>query len=241
MSRSDRSDTSDEPDREASPITNTEAIDALRPFTSKVPSEALDYVREHWDEAEPVLLAEIEAKLADPLADDDDALFLYAIHLCAEMRCAKAFPLYVRIARLPHVIVDHVMGDILTQSLQHMLARTCDGRIDELKQLIEDPTLYEFTRGAAMSALEILFIENTFSREELSAYCIELLSVLNDQETYRPAKAEETGAFEGVEFVSNWLQDFEILHSAKDCEDYEVEARLTDLNEMKDAMGRPLL
>ncbi len=37
----------------------TEAIDALRPFTSKVPSEALNYVRAHWNEAEAILLAEM--------------------------------------------------------------------------------------------------------------------------------------------------------------------------------------
>ncbi|MBT3294652.1 MAG: DUF1186 domain-containing protein [Verrucomicrobia bacterium] len=154
----------------------TAAIDALRPFTSKVPSEALDSVREHWDEAEPVLLGAIEERLVRPLDDDKEALFLYAIHLCAEMRCARAFPLYVRIARLPNALLDHLMGDILTESLDEMLARTCDGRIDEIKALIEDPSLNEFARTEAMDSLRVLLFESVLSWDDLSAYCVEALS-----------------------------------------------------------------
>lgn len=70
----------------------SEAIDALIPFAAKPPTEALEYLRAHWDEAAPVLLAEIEKRLEAPRGVDNNALFLYAIHLCAEMRCQGAFP-----------------------------------------------------------------------------------------------------------------------------------------------------
>lgn len=154
----------------------TEAIDALRPFTSKVPSESLDYLRAHWEEAEQILLAEIERNLIDPTSDNADALFLYAIHLCAEMRCAKAFPHFVRIARLPNIILDHVLGDILTETFPQMLARTCDGRVDEIKALVEDPAVNDFARGSALQALMALAADGKLDHAELSAYCIELLS-----------------------------------------------------------------
>lgn len=45
-----------------------EAIKALKPYTSKVPTEALDYIRSHWEEAEPVLLAEIERRMQEDLS-----------------------------------------------------------------------------------------------------------------------------------------------------------------------------
>jgi len=154
----------------------TEAIDALRPFTSKVPSEALDYVRAHRDEAEPLLLAEIGKKLEAPADEDDEALFLYAIHLCAEMRSAKAFPFFVQIAHLPNLLLDNVMGDILTETFPQMLARTCNGRVDDIKALIEDPALNDYARGSAMQALMGLVADEVLDQAALSDYCIELLS-----------------------------------------------------------------
>ena len=157
-------------------MTTAEAIDALRPFTSKVPEEALEYVRAHWDDVEPILLEEIRKKLEAPAEEDDDALFLYAIHLCAEMCCVEAFPLFVRIARLPNLLLDHVLGDILTETFPQMLARTCNGRADEIKALVEDPALNDFSRGSALRALTVLVVDEKLAVEELSAYCTALLS-----------------------------------------------------------------
>ncbi len=157
-------------------LTIAEAIDALRPFASKVPTDALDYVRAHWDEAEPVFLAEIAKKLETPAEADDDALFLYAIHLCTEMRCAKAFPFFVRIARLPNLLLDNVMGDILTETFPQMLTRTCNGRVSDIKALVEDPTLNDYSRGSALHALMGLVADEELDQAALSGYCLELLS-----------------------------------------------------------------
>jgi len=154
----------------------TEAIDALKPFTSEVPSDALDFVRAHWDEAEPILLAEIGKKLEVPAAEDDDALFLYAIHLCAEMRCAEAFPFFVQIARLPNLLLDNVMGGILTETFPQMLATACNGRVDDIKALIEDPALNDYARGSAMRALAGLVVDVELDQAALADYCIDLLS-----------------------------------------------------------------
>ncbi len=153
----------------------TEAIDALRPFTSKVPREALDYIRANWGEAEPVLLNEIDFKLQSPTAEDRDGLFLYAIHLCAEMRSRDAFPLYLKLCRLPKVVQRHVLGDILTETMSDMLARTCAGRVDETKALIEDSVPDEYARAAAMDSLLHLMLDGELSRDSLAEYCVFLL------------------------------------------------------------------
>lgn len=154
----------------------SEAIDALIPFAAKPPTEALEYLRAHWDEAAPVLLAEIEKRLEAPRGADNNALFLYAIHLCAEMRCQGAFPLFTIIARLPNLLLDNLIGDILTEAFPQMLARTCGGRIDDIKALIEDSAINEYARGSALSSLVVLVANGDMSQSKLSDYCIELLS-----------------------------------------------------------------
>ena len=156
-------------------MTIPEAIDALRPFTYKAPHQALGTIRAHWEEAEPILVQEIGNRLAEPKAKDADALFLYAIHLCTEMRSTKAFPHFLRIARLPNLLLDHLLGDILTETFSHMLARTCHGRIDDIKALVEDPTLNEYARSAALRSLLICATEGGLEVTHLSVYCIDLL------------------------------------------------------------------
>ncbi len=158
-------------------MTLHEAIDALRPFTHKVPIHALKFIREHWEEAEPILLASIENRLADPTDEEHDALFLYAIHLCAEKRSADAFPYFLRIVRLPNLPLDHLLGDILTETFHHMLARTCHGRTDDIKALVEDQATDQFARSTALQSLLVYAAEGgSLELSDVAAYCVELLS-----------------------------------------------------------------
>ncbi len=152
------------------------ALDALRPYHSKVPMAALDFIRSHWNEAEPLLLAELDRRIADPLESEQSALFLYALFLCAELRCEAAFERFLRILRLPNLLLDSLVGDILTENMQAMLARTCGTRIEPLKALIEDETVNEFARSAALRALQDLVAAGALEREEMAEYCTELLS-----------------------------------------------------------------
>ncbi len=152
-----------------------DAIDALRPFTLKVPHDALDLIRTNWPEAEPILLKEIETKLEETTKESRDALFLYSIYLCAEMRSRDAFPLYLRLCRLHDPVLQHVLGDILTDAMQDMLSRSCYDRIGEIKELIEDNSLDEFARCSALDSLENLALDGEIPLEELAEYCIYLM------------------------------------------------------------------
>ncbi len=157
-------------------MTIEEALNALKPYRSKTPTEALDFIRSNWDEAEPVLLAELDRCIATPLEDEHTALFLYALFLCAEMQCKAAFERYITICRLPTLLMDALIGDILTQNLPEMLARTCVDRVETLKALVEDEAVYEFARSAGLGALHALMLTDVVSREELGRYCMDLLS-----------------------------------------------------------------
>ncbi|MDT8445228.1 MAG: DUF1186 domain-containing protein, partial [Desulfuromonadales bacterium] len=93
-------------------MTIEEALETLKPYHSKMPTEALNVIRSNWDEAEPAVLAELDRCIATPLEDEHSALFLYALYLCAEMQCAAAFARYITICRLPILLMDALIGDI---------------------------------------------------------------------------------------------------------------------------------
>lgn len=152
-----------------------EAIEGLKPFTNRLPTDALDTIRKFWAEAGPILLSELDAKLKRPREQDSSALFLYALYLCGEMREEQAFDRYLAMCRLPNLVLDSLLGDILTEAMPEMLARTCSGRIDDLKALAEDQTVNEFARAAALQAMQNLMLDGHLSRDALMGYCIQLL------------------------------------------------------------------
>ena len=157
-------------------MTLEQALGQLKPFQAKVPADALEIIRNNWNDAEPVLLAEMDQRIDQPLEESRSALFLYALYLCAEMQCEAAFERYVRILRLPNLLLDTLIGDILTEDMNQMLARTCGGRIDALKALVEDETVNEYARSQALMALVNLVVAGTYAREEAEQYCVDLLA-----------------------------------------------------------------
>ena len=63
------------------------------------------------------MLAEVDRCIVSPLDEDHSALFFYALYLCAEMRSEEAFSRYVAICRLPTLLMNTLIGDILTQNM----------------------------------------------------------------------------------------------------------------------------
>lgn len=152
-----------------------QAIDKLKPYASKFPEEALDTIRANWAEAEKTMLDEIDWRLEHAWEGDRSALFTYAIHLCAEMKTAAAFPRFLALCRLPNAALDYILGDIITETMPEMLARTCDGRIADLKALVESSEVNEFARSSALRALLALVCDKEWSRDEMARYCMDLL------------------------------------------------------------------
>lgn len=152
------------------------ALDALKPHHSRIPTDALEFIRSNWNEAEPLLLAELDRRIVGPLKTEQSALFLYALFLCAELRCEAAFDRYLRILRLPNLLLDSLIGDILTENMKEMLARTCGVRVKPLKALVEDETVNEFARSAVLQALQNMVAVGSLAHEEMAEYCIDLLT-----------------------------------------------------------------
>jgi hypothetical protein len=80
-------------------MTVPEAIAKLTPRTRPMPKDAIQCLRENWEEAEPILLKALDDGIDNPL-EEPPALFDYALFLCGEMRCKASFERYISICRL---------------------------------------------------------------------------------------------------------------------------------------------
>ncbi|MBT3378569.1 MAG: DUF1186 domain-containing protein [Lentisphaerae bacterium] len=152
-----------------------QALEQLRPYAQDVPSAALDWIRANWSEAEPAFLGVLAEALKDPFAETT-ALFVYSLYLCAEMESEPAFERYVAICRLPGPQLRVLTGDILTEHMPMFLARTCAGRVPQLKSLIEDRTVAEYARSMALRTFARLVLHRgELPVSELEVYVLSLL------------------------------------------------------------------
>lgn len=141
------------------------------------PREAVEAAIERRDEIAPLLLHAIEdatRHAQERGACDDSMLPLYALYLLAQFRDRRAYPLVVDLCRLPRGILDRLLGDTITEGLKRIIASVFDGDTAPVKSLVEDSSLDEFVRGAALRSLSILVHQGTLERAEVIAYYTEL-------------------------------------------------------------------
>lgn len=157
-----------------------EILKTLARFTSKYPTEAVEAAMGMQERITPELLRILEETVtrADEIVanDPDEEYFahMYALFLLAQFRETQAYPLVVKLARLKEAVIEALLGDSVTEDLSHILASVCDGDLGPIKALIEDPTLYEYARDAALGSLCAMVAEGALDRDELIAYFKEL-------------------------------------------------------------------
>jgi len=151
----------------------------LERFGSQYPSEAVKYAMENREEAVPELLEILKYTLSDAerLSKDEDYLIQFpVIYMLAYFREKRAYDDIVKIAYLPDEQAYDLLGDTMTEDFGRILASVCDGNIEPIKKIIEDPTLDEFVRDQALDSLLTLLNNGTVSREQLVFYFKELFN-----------------------------------------------------------------
>lgn len=143
----------------------------------RFPREALQNAVARPVESVPHLLHALEwvAENADEAnaGEQPYMLHMHALYLLAQFRETRAFPLIERLARHPDI--EDLTEDLVTDGFDRILASTCGGQIELLKPLIEDPSVNQWVRGAAVNAIGVLLHTGGISRERASAYLGELL------------------------------------------------------------------
>ena len=151
----------------------------LERFGDHYPSEAVKYAMENKEEAIPELLEILEYTLSDVerLSKDVDYLIQFpVIYMLAYFRETRAYDSIVRIASLPDEQAYDLLGDTITDDFGRILASVCDGNIEPIKEIIEDPSLDEYIRDQALGSLLILLNNRMVSREQLVFYFKELFN-----------------------------------------------------------------
>lgn len=158
----------------------TEVLKSLERNRGFFPGKAVEAAMEMREELTPALLRILEDTLerAGEIAaeDEEHAYFahLYAMYLLAQFRETRAYPLVVRFTRLEEHLLDALFGDFLTGNLHRVLASVCGGDTEPIKQLVEDPGVYEYARSAALRSLLVLVAAGEISRDEVMAYITSL-------------------------------------------------------------------
>lgn len=127
---------------------------------------------ERRGEIVPELLRVLEKNLAEVEETGKCAsnAHLYAMLLLAQFRETRAYPLVLRVARLPSDPLEYMCGDFVTGNLASVLASVCGGDVAGIQSLIEDEGLDEWSRAAGLDALVILVVSGDLSRDELVSY-----------------------------------------------------------------------
>ena len=160
---------------------NAEALFSQLEFnTGEFPEEILTEAVEQRDSIIPLLLEELRRAAADPKALSDLGgsyiRHIYAMYMLAQFRVSAAYPLLVDLVSTPGEVVMELMGDVVTEDLERMLASLCHGDLAPIKRLIEDPEVNEWVRGAALDALVVLYAEGQLEREQIIDYLKNLFS-----------------------------------------------------------------
>lgn len=144
----------------------------LEYYKGTLPREALRQAAACREEITPALLDILAYALQLPgeLEDDDYMAHSYAMYLLAQFREKRAYPLLVKFFSIPDEIVETSTGDIITEDLPRILASVSYGDSSLLKPLIENDSVSEWVRGAAMETLVTQVAREEAKREDIMAY-----------------------------------------------------------------------
>jgi Protein of unknown function (DUF1186) len=133
-------------------MTVDDVIQAFATAGDNLPRKAMQWSLDHWEEAAPRFVAELEQfPLTDDPPEDEGAVVFFALHLMAQMREARGWHGLCRL--LHHAgASDAALGDALTESLCSMIIGMFDGDLPSLQAVIEDADADDYVRHAAVES-----------------------------------------------------------------------------------------
>ncbi len=155
-------------------MTLDEIKQALEVNTGTLPRLALEHAIERREETIPWLLDTWRQAADAPelllTKGDDYILHIYAMYLLAQFREPTAYPLLVKFFSTPGELALDLTGDVVTEDLDKILASVCWNDLAPIKQIIQDLSINEFIRNAALRSMLVLVAEGEMKREDLIAY-----------------------------------------------------------------------
>lgn len=152
-------------------------LSELERNTGVFPRAALEQAVHKQEEIIPELLKTLkditELMRTSEVAEDYMA-HLYAMYLLAQFREEKAYPVLVEFFSIPGNEPELATGDLITEDLGRILASVSGGDIRPLQAMVENETIDEYTRSAALDGITTLVAQGRLTREEVIDYFKEL-------------------------------------------------------------------
>lgn len=139
----------------------------------ELPREAIEAAIARQHQITPYLLEILEdaaTRIDEVIEHDNYQAHLYAMYLLSQFRETKAFPLILRLISVPGDLPHAILGDVLTEDLSRILASVCGQEISCLQMLVENTSLNEYVRSAALLSLVLLVGCGLYSRDEVVHY-----------------------------------------------------------------------
>lgn len=153
-------------------------INKLMDYDKKFPRKELEKAIENKDAIIPLLLDsldKINENIEIVTKNPDYMLHLYSIYLLAQFREERAFEKIVRLISHSSEEVDEVLGDTITEGLPSILYSVYNGDLLLLQHVIENQSINEYVRSAALEVYAQLYSDDLVSRESLLNYLRELV------------------------------------------------------------------
>lgn len=137
------------------------------------PRDALAAAGANRDAMIPVFLDQIDRLLSDEpesFTDADVSAFLFVYFLLGEWRETRAYRPLTALLRQDPEFLDTLLGDAVTEGTARVMAGVCDGDLQPIFSVIEDPAADEFARGQMFDALVIIARQRPECRQDVVGY-----------------------------------------------------------------------
>jgi hypothetical protein len=123
------------------------------------PKVAMAEARVRREEMAPIfvdLVSRLARQRIPEMKDPDLMALVPVFHMLGEWQDSRAYRPLVQMLRRPTNVLDHLLGDAVTETSFRVIAGTFDGDLQPLFDAIEDKKADEFARSSLMNALVLI-------------------------------------------------------------------------------------
>ena len=162
---------------------------SLSQVSSELPLLALREAIEHQEAVTPLLLQALEAvKIRGKRSSSSSKsrLALHALYLLTEFREPAAWPividLFSSMSSEDNIAIGDDFDEVVCDRLSQIFATLCPGDIRPLQSIIENSSIDEYVRDAALGALVVRYQQGDLELQELITYLHQLYEYGLEQE-----------------------------------------------------------
>ncbi len=147
-----------------------------------LPRDALEWAAAHRHAVTPVFLEAIESYLQYPDSNRNaEPALMFIVHLLAQFRESRAYPLVMRLVSLEPERVERILGEATTETLPKVAISLFDGDPGPIQSVIENEAADEFIRLGLFEAMAFLVKEGRADLKAFKKYLLQSYADLQPQ------------------------------------------------------------